>query len=385
MQDEHELMSQVDSEQLPLPRILVVDDSRIVRATIKKHLAAAYDVVEAPNGEEGWQRLLADETIQLLISDLSMPVLDGLGLLARVRSAGDGRLYLLPVIIISGEEDDITKQKCVECGATDFITKSTDRSEMLARVAANIQLAAIQCELALARAEQAQAVTRDKSTGVASSHLLMLQMEQSMAYALRHNSEVTLLLLEIDNYQPLKQKLGDRLADQMLNLLAKLLAAKLRREDTLAHVDGPQFAIVAPGTSLSEVRVMAERLRQGVAAARINFRDERLEVSASVAIANSWHDDTHSAPALFSKAITRLYASVGDGRILMPDENINRLPLLPLADALLMLHKGHQDEVRPHLPALLASLTPLINLANEEYGLGWSLDFLRKPDEVNHS
>ncbi|MCX7208362.1 MAG: diguanylate cyclase [Proteobacteria bacterium] len=379
MQDEPDLMSQVDSEQLPLPRILVVDDSRIVRATIKKHLSATYDVIEEADGEAGWQRLLADETIQLLISDLTMPVLDGLGLLARVRSAGDGRLYLLPVIIISGEEDDATKQKCVECGATDFVTKSTDRSEMLARVAANIQLAAMQRELALMRTEQT-VVTRDTLTGVASSHLLMLQMEQSMAYALRHNSEVTLLLLEIDNYQSLKQKLGDRLAEQMLNLLAKLLSAKLRREDTLAHVEGPQFAIVAPGTSLTEVRVMADRLRQGVATARINFRDERLEVSASVAVANSWHDDTHSAPALFSKATTRLYGSTGDGRILMPDENVNRLPLLPLADALLMLHKGRKEEVRPHLPTLLAALKPLIHLVNEEYGQEWSLDFLPHAD-----
>ncbi|NHQ88014.1 diguanylate cyclase [Iodobacter sp. HSC-16F04] len=376
-------MSQVDSEQLHLPRILVVDDSRIVRATIKKHLATSYDVVEAANGEEGWQQLLADETIQLLISDLSMPELDGLGLLARARSAGDGRLYLLPVIIISGEEDDAIKQKCVECGATDFISKSTDRTELLARVAANIHLAAMQHELAIVRTEQAQVASRDHSTGVASSHLLMLQMEQSMAYAMRHNSEVTLLLLEIDHYQPLKQKLGDRLADQMLSLLAKLLAAKLRREDTLAHVEGPQFAIVAPGTSLSEVRVMAERLRQCVSAARINFRDERLEVSASVAVANSWHDDTHLAPALFSKAITRLYGSSGEGRILMPDENVNRLPLLPLSDALLMLHKGHKEEVRPHLPALLAGLAPLIHLANEEYGLDWSLDFLQQGEAVS--
>lgn len=373
-------MLQADSEHSPLPRILVVDDSRIVRATIKKHLGASYEVIEEPNGEAGWQRLIADESIQLLISDLTMPVLDGLGLLSRVRGAGDGRLYLLPVIIISGEEDDATKQKCVECGATDFISKSTDRSEMLARVAANIQLAATQRELALARSEQAQVVSRNSQTGVATSHLLMLQMEQSMAYALRHNSEVTLLLLEIDNFQALKQKLGERLADQMLSLLAKLLAAKLRREDTLAHVDGPQFAIVAPGTSLNEVRVMAERLRQGVSAARINFRDERLAVSASVAVANSWHDDTHSAPALFSKATSRLYGSTGENRILMPDENVNRLPLLPLADALLMLHKGRKDDVRPHLAALLASLKPLISLANEEYGTDWSFDRPGNPE-----
>lgn len=358
-------------------RILVVDDSRIVRATIRKHLSEAYDIVEEADGEAGWRRLLADETIRLLISDLSMPELDGMGLLTRIRESGDLRVRHLPVIIISGEEDEQTKRRCVEAGATDFITKSTDRAEMQARVQANIELSATRRELDESRATQAQTATTDAVTGAGTSHLLTLQLEQSLAFAQRHSSEVTLVLIEIDHFRPLEEKLGERMAGQMLNLLAKLLSAKLRREDTFARLDGALFAIVSPGGSLAGVRMLADRLRQAVNHARINFRDEQLHVTASFSLSNSWSDNATSAEALLHAAMTRLRAEAGQNRLVMPNVVTERAPTPLLTEALALLHQGKQDELRPHLPGLMANLLPLLELANAELGLGWSLDAIR--------
>lgn len=357
-------------------RLLVVDDSRIVRATIRKHLADLYDLIEEVDGEAGWRRLLNDKQIDLLISDLSMPELDGMGLLARIRESGEARLAQLPVIIISGEEDDAVKRRCVEAGANDFITKSTDRTEMQARVRANLELAATRRELEESRATQAQTATMDAVTGVGTSHLLSLQLEQSLAFAQRHSSEVTLVLIEVDHFQKLKEKLGERLTGQMLNLLAKLLAAKLRREDTLAHLDGALFAVVAPGSSLSGVRVLTERLRQALQHARINFRNEQLQVSASFSLANSWHDKTDNANALLSAAIGRLRAGAGEGRLELPVVREEHAPTPLISEALALLHQGKTDELRPHLPALLRNLRPLLELANTELELNWSLEKL---------
>ncbi|SFN53365.1 diguanylate cyclase (GGDEF) domain-containing protein [Formivibrio citricus] len=355
-------------------RILVVDDSRIVRATIRKHLAEGHDLVEEADGEAGWRRLLADKAINLLISDLSMPELDGIGLLARVRESGEPRIRNLPVIIISGEEDEATKRRCVDAGANDFITKSTDRAEMQARVQANLDLAATRRELQESRTTQAQTATTDAVTGAGTSHLLTLQLEQSLAYAQRHSSEVTLMLIEVDHFQSLEEKLGDRLSGQMLNLLAKLLSAKLRREDTLAHLDGALFAVVSPGSSLSGVRVLAERLRQAVGNARINFRNEQLHITASFSLANSWHDKVEAADALLDAALNRLRAGAEAGRLAMPSVQEERVAVPLISEALGMLHQGKADELRPHLPALMANLLPLLELANAELGLGWALE-----------
>ncbi|WP_148714600.1 diguanylate cyclase domain-containing protein [Chitinolyticbacter meiyuanensis] len=366
---------QADHELANRPRILIVDDSRIVRATVRKHLGDQFDVIEEGDGEAGWRRLLADDTVQLLLSDLTMPELDGIGLLTRIRAAGDERLRRLPIIIISGEEDEATRLHCVERGASDFVTKSTDRAEMLARVTANIERAASQKALAETRSEAARSATVDSTTGAGTSHLLMLQTEQALAFAQRHNREVTLLLVEIDHYQALSDQLGARVVEQMLALLAKQLAAKLRREDTLAHVEGPRFAVVSPATTLGEARILAERLRQALAGAKISFRGSQLQVTASVAIANSREDDCGDAATLIGAANDRLYATPGENRVLAP-EVVEAPPVPTLPEALLLLHKGMHDELRPHLPALLAGLQPLLEYADRELQLGWSFDKL---------
>ncbi|WP_432721776.1 response regulator [Jeongeupia wiesaeckerbachi] len=359
------------SSDSPLPRLLIVDDSRIVRATVRKHLADVYDVIEEGDGEAGWRRLQQDETIQLLISDLSMPELDGIGLLDRLRACSDARLKQLPVIIVSGEEDEATREKCVAHGANDFITKSTDRSEMLARVHANIELAERQRELDAARLQQAQTATHD-NTGAGSPHLLSLQAEQALAYAHRHDTEVSLLLLQLDRFDTLAGHVGQRLADQLLGVFTKHLTAKLRREDTLAHIDAGRFAVLSPGTTLDQAKVLAERLCQTVAAARVNFRGEQLSLTASLAVANTLHDECSTADALFETATARLDATPDENRIMLPPR---RAPsTLALADAISLLAHGNQSDVRAHLPALLVQIAPLLRFASDELGTGALLE-----------
>ncbi|MBS1155133.1 MAG: hypothetical protein H6R07_1057 [Proteobacteria bacterium] len=362
-------------------RLLVVDDSRIVRATIRKHLTDEYDIVEEADGEAAWQRLLADETIRLLITDLSMPELDGMGLLARIRSSSQEQVRQLPVIVISGEEDEAIKHRCVQAGANDFITKSTDRVEMRTRVKASLDLAATRRERDESRQIQAQTATVDAVTGVGTQHLLTLQLQQLLAHAQRHSRDVTLMLIEIDHFPPLAAKLGERLAGQMLNLLAKLVSARLRQEDTFARLDGALFAVVSQGSTLAGAQVQAERLRHAIGHARVNFREEQLQVTASLALASSHSDQADSPQTLLTAALARLRAAPGENRLLVPEAIPQPAPVPTpapqLAEALTLLQQGKANEIRPHLPALLANLLPLLELANVEMGLGWSLEKLR--------
>ncbi|AOY01680.1 response regulator [Jeongeupia sp. USM3] len=369
----------MSTELAPLPRLLIVDDSRIVRATVRKHLAGAYDVIEENDGLAGWQRAQQDDTIRLLISDLSMPELDGLGLLDKLRSSADPRLNQLPVIIISGEEDEATRERCVAHGANDFITKSTDRSEMLARVHANIELADRQHALEAARAQQAQTATHD-NTGAGSPHLLSLQADQALAYAQRHGTTVSLLLLQLDRFDLLAERVGERLAEQLLGVFAKHLTARLRREDTLAHVEAGRFAVLSPGATLAEAQVLAERLRQTVRAARLNFRGDQLTVTASLAIANSGHDGCTGAARLFDTAQSRLDAAPGEDRIIAP---ATAAASLGPAEALQRLARGDADGVRAHLPALLAQLAPLLRLAGTEMGEAAVLAAIKQEEKVS--
>ena len=69
-----------------LPRVLIIDDSRMVRASIIRQVRGHFEVREEADGEAGWQTLLVDPTIQAVISDLSMPVLDGFSATQQLRA-----------------------------------------------------------------------------------------------------------------------------------------------------------------------------------------------------------------------------------------------------------------------------------------------------------
>lgn len=84
--------------------ILIVDDSRLMRVAIRKMLQADYQVVEAVDGEDGWQKLQEQPKIDALFCDLLMPKLDGYGLLERMRSSDNVRLRALPFVLVTGKE-----------------------------------------------------------------------------------------------------------------------------------------------------------------------------------------------------------------------------------------------------------------------------------------
>jgi len=100
--------------------ILLVEDNDDFRNYLKENLEPAYCVAEAANGKEGWQKVLSGHP-DVVISDVSMPVMDGIELCRKIKA--DKRTRFIPVILLtalSREEDHI---KGLETGANDYLTK----------------------------------------------------------------------------------------------------------------------------------------------------------------------------------------------------------------------------------------------------------------------
>ena len=123
-----------------LPRVLIVDESRMVRAMLIKHIRELYDFREEGDGEAAWQVLVLDHSIQLVICSLSLPVLDGDGLLVRVRASKLSRLSQMPILMISGDNDEALA-RAKSHGASDFINRGTGATELLARIDSLLKLA----------------------------------------------------------------------------------------------------------------------------------------------------------------------------------------------------------------------------------------------------
>jgi two-component system, OmpR family, KDP operon response regulator KdpE len=115
-------------------RILVVDDEPQITRVLRTSLSSqGYDIRVANDGETALE-ILKDWTPDLVITDLSMPNMDGLQLCERLRTKSK-----LPIIVLSVKGEERTKVRALDAGADDYITKPFGMNELLARVRANLR------------------------------------------------------------------------------------------------------------------------------------------------------------------------------------------------------------------------------------------------------
>lgn len=113
-------------------RILAVDDSPSVRQMVKLTLSGAgYDIVEACDGADGLNKARAS-TLDMVVTDLNMPVLNGLGLIRELRKLPAYRG--VPILFLTTESDPEMKQQAKTAGATGWITKPFQQDQLVAVV-----------------------------------------------------------------------------------------------------------------------------------------------------------------------------------------------------------------------------------------------------------
>lgn len=295
------------------PRVLVADDSRVIRLAINKILGATFDVVQVENGIHAWEHLCRDPAVQAVVTDIEMPELDGYALIRRIRAAADARLQKLPVIAITGAEDDVSRQRAFASGATDFITKPIDAIQLQARVQAYVRYDQAARELSeKSTALEGQVIT-DPLTRLHSRRYLMRRGEQDVAFALRRDKDLTLICLAIDGFKKLYQSHGDETCDRLLVWLAKQLVANARAEDTVARVAGAEFVIMANATSVEEAAAICERLRDAIASQPYCEGSVTIPITLSFGMASIGQDPHDSVDALLRLAEQRLSRAQTEG------------------------------------------------------------------------
>lgn len=127
-------------------KLLVVDDSKSVRIFLSNLLGqAGYDILLAEDGSEAWN-VLQHEKVDLIVSDLEMPKLDGFELCKKVKKHPDYKnIYF---ILLSTRDSTQMKVKGLETGADEYMGKNISESELLARIKAGVRIRALEKELA---------------------------------------------------------------------------------------------------------------------------------------------------------------------------------------------------------------------------------------------
>lgn len=295
----------------PRATVLVADDSATVRALVRADLElAGYDVLEAGDGRQALEVARAGRVDALLL-DVEMPVLDGYAAVRELKA--DPTTRDLPVVFLTSRtsSDDIVD--ALRLGAHDYLRKPPEHSELLARVAAAVEVSELRAELRR-RSEELDRLSRtDHLTGVANRRHLDDALQAALRSTRPHDFPVSVLLVDVDHFKQVNDRHGHDVGDAVLQAVASALQGRLRGGDLLGRWGGEEFLVLAPHTDLEGALVLAQRLRAAVAGTSVTAAGGAVPVTISLGVASA------PAPgpgpdAVLRAADAQLYAAKAAGR-----------------------------------------------------------------------
>lgn len=377
-------------------KVLVADASKVVRASLSKHLAEHFEVREEASGESAWQTLVLDSAIVGVVSGVSLTKLDGLDLLERIRESKLSRLKSLPFfLVVSNSFGESERMHARARGVTDFVAKDSSNTslesvismllgfshdeqdgfggEVLDALPATAVSADIHPEDLAMRTDVGVSDVlgtlgdmaglepssfdvpgrAEESLGHESPVYAQAHLDAALAKMLPSAADghgVSVLAFGLDNYQELIDRHGEELVARTLEKFSFMVARKIRPEDVISQLPGGRIVIIAPATTSAICSGFANRICKAMATAQIAVRGQRIDLTVSAGVAVIPEDGASlSGQELLNLANTRLDdAQRAGGNRVVAKVNTKGGDL------------GSCEAFVPQLKALLASVDPAV-------------------------
>jgi two-component system chemotaxis family response regulator WspR len=286
--------------------VLLVDDQMIVARAVRQLFAEDPDIAfhYCPSPHQALERAEALRPT-VILQDLVMPGITGLELVRMYRATPS--TAEIPVIVLSTNEDAITKSQAFAQGANDYLVKLPDRIELVARVRYHSR--AYRAIAALR--EQA---TRDGLTGVWNRKMIFDTLARELARAAREGTPLAIVMADLDRFKSINDTFGHPAGDAVLQQASRRLSACVRTYDHIGRYGGEEFLIVLPHCDGDKARDLSERLRQSVAGAPMSAEGKELHVTCSLGVAFTDAPNGMSMAALVQAADEALYLAKQSGR-----------------------------------------------------------------------
>ncbi len=159
-----------------------------------------------------------------------------------------------------------------------------------------------------------EASVRDPLTHLYNRRYLAERLAQELAYATRHRTPLSVILLDVDHFKRINDELGHAGGDEVLVTLAERLEGSVRREDVVARHGGEEFAILLRGLDIDGARIVAERMRVAVDSREFAVGGRARTVAISAGCASLGCCAAATVDALLAAADARLYEAKRTGR-----------------------------------------------------------------------
>ena len=285
----------LDSEPADSPVVMMVDDEQLNLEVLQTFLEEAgykeFVSVTEPDKALG---LLAERHPDVLLLDLVMPGMSGFEILERMRA--DETLRHIPVIVLTSSTDAETKLKALELGATDFLGKPTDPSELALRLRNTLSAKAYRDRLA----------NYDPVTGLPNRRLLIDRLERLLRETARAGANGAVMHVHLDRFRQITEAFGLGIGDSLMKGVAMRLDLGIRSSASgklpkIYRTGDDEFALLLPGLGRGDDTAAVAQALLSAMAAPFRAGGQDLSITAGIGIA-AFPDDGMEASALASHA-----------------------------------------------------------------------------------
>jgi len=157
-----------------------------------------------------------------------------------------------------------------------------------------------------------QAALTDALTSIPNKRALDEHLQRASLLSDRHREEYSLILCDLDHFKTVNDQHGHVVGDHLLRLTAKAIENAIRNSDSVYRFGGEEFAILLPHTGEQEAQDVADRVRNAIAALRVDCGGTDLSVTTSCGVAR--HLAEEGANQWIARADEALYRAKGQGR-----------------------------------------------------------------------
>jgi diguanylate cyclase (GGDEF)-like protein len=262
------------------PHILIVDDDTSIRDAMHEFIEMSGFVSSVASSAEEALDVLSDDTVEVVITDIMLPGMDGLALTDKIKRSRD-----VDVIVMTGYSTDYSYEEAISKGASDFVFKPVRFEELMLRLKRVLKERRLNQERVQMLDELRKLSITDGLTQLYNSRYFYAQLKGEIERCNRYGHKLSLLLLDIDKFKEYNDSYGHLEGDKILVRLGRIIKSCLRKMDTAYRYGGEEFTIILPGTHGEEARTVAERLRSAVAVE--DFTDGRntdLKITISIGV-----------------------------------------------------------------------------------------------------
>ncbi len=246
-------------------KVLVADDSPTNLLIMRKYIeTAGHQTITVEDGLQAVKAFKVEKP-DLVLLDVMMPNMDGFEAALRIRSVCEKWKTWIPIIFITAMTQDQDLAKGIESGGDDYLTKPISRIVLNAKLTAMERIAKMRGELEDANRQLKQLSEMDGLTGIANRRRFDDYFEREYKRAIRENSSLSVLLIDVDHFKSYNDHYGHPAGDTCLQQIATTLSKILKRPaDLIARYGGEEFVAVLPNTPRVGAQHIANSLLKAI-------------------------------------------------------------------------------------------------------------------------